>query len=256
MTPQDIIALIEQSPELQRTLRSYALTGDLLELPARFDKLQSEFDKFRSELDKFQSEFDKFQSETREEFRKIHQSLDALEQGQQEIRQELQELRQGQQEMSQNIKDLQRGHRRMDNNMARAMGPAYERHVCYKLASRCIGAFGMENPAVAFSGLYGPTPQFNRMIARALRNNAITQEQNENLSDADFIISADNNSHAAVEATVTAEDHDIIRAAERAGILSQVTGGTVRAVVVADTIPDRQLDLAGAMDVTIFRIEF
>lgn len=249
MTPQDIITLIEQSPELQRTLRSYALTGELLELPARFDKLQSEFDKFRSELDKFQSEFDKFQSETREEFRKIHQRLDALEQGQQEIRQELQELRQGQEE-------LQRGHRRMDNNMARAMGPAYERHVCYKLASRCIGAFGMENPAVAFSGLYGPTPQFNRMIARALSSNAITQEQNENLSDADFIISADNNSHAAVEATVTAEDHDIIRAAERAGILSQVTGGTAHAVVVADTIPARQLNLAGAMNVTIFRIEF
>ena len=59
-----------------------------------------------------------------------------------------------------------------------------------------------------------------------------------------------------VEATVTAEDQDIIRAAERAGILSQATGGAARAVVVADTIPDRQRNLAGAMNVTIFRIEF
>ena len=101
MTPQEIITLIEQSPELQRTLRSYALTGDLLELPARFDKLESEFDKF-------QSVFDKFQSETREEFRKIHQRLDALEQVQQEIRQDIKDLQQGQREMSQNIQELQR----------------------------------------------------------------------------------------------------------------------------------------------------
>lgn len=136
------------------------------------------------------------------------------------------------------------------------VGPAYERHVRYKIPARCIGAFGMENPAIAFSGLDGPTPQFNSMIARALRNDAITQEQNENLTDTDFIISADDNHHVAVEATVTAEDQDIIRAAERAAILSQATGGTARAVVVADTIHPSLLNLAGAMEVTIFRIEF
>ena len=179
-----------------------------------------------------------------------------MRQGQKELRQEQDEFRQEHREMRQDANEIQRVFRRMDNNMARFLGQAYKCHVRYRLAYRCVGAFGMENPAVAFSGLDGPTPQFNSMIARALRSNAITREQNVNLSDADFIISADNNSHAVVEATVTVEDLDIIRAAERAGILSQATGGTARAVVVADTIPDRQRNLAGAMDVTIFRIEF
>ena len=172
------------------------------------------------------------------------------------MRQGQKELRQEHREMRQDANEIQRVFRRMDINWARFLGQAYKCHVRYRLAYRCVGAFGMENPAVAFSALDGPTPQFNSMIARALRSNAITQEQNVNLSDVDFIISADNNSHAVVEATVTAEDQDIIRAAERAGILSQATGGAARAVVVADTIPDRQLNLAGAMDVTIFRIEF
>lgn len=263
MTPQDLITLIEQSPELQRTIRSYALTSELLELPARFDRFQSEtkeeFRKVHQRLDALergQQELRQGQEELRQEIQKLQQGYEELRQGQQEMRQEIHEIRQDQQEMRQIIQELQQGYRMMNNNLARAMGPAYERHVRYKIPPRCIGAFGMENPTIAFSGLDGPTPQFNRMIARALRDNAITQEQNESLTDADFIISADGNHYAAVEATVTAEDQDIIRAADRAAILSQATGGTARAVVVADTIHPSQLNLAGAMNVTIFRIEF
>ena len=41
MTPEELIAIIEQSPELQKAIRKYVLTEEFLAVPARLDKIES-----------------------------------------------------------------------------------------------------------------------------------------------------------------------------------------------------------------------
>lgn len=42
MTPEELIAIIEQSPELQKAIRKYVLTEEFLAVPARLDRIESD----------------------------------------------------------------------------------------------------------------------------------------------------------------------------------------------------------------------
>ena len=42
MTPEELIAIIEQSPELQKAIRKYVLTEEFLAVPARLGRIESD----------------------------------------------------------------------------------------------------------------------------------------------------------------------------------------------------------------------
>ena len=42
MTPEELIAIIEQSPELQNAIRKYVLTEEFLAVPARLGRIESD----------------------------------------------------------------------------------------------------------------------------------------------------------------------------------------------------------------------
>lgn len=141
------------------------------------------------------------------------------------------------------------------NSAKRALEPPYQRRVKPRLTYRCRQAFGIVNPRIIMDQLDEPTPEFHSMIQKVLNEGSLTQDDAESLQEADFVISAENNHHVVVETSVTLEDRDIRRAAERAAILSQITQGTVRAAVAAEEIDPGHRKLAEELNVTIFRVE-
>ena len=93
-------------------------------------------------------------------------------------------------------------------------------------------------------------------IAQAIRNGFISQEQSEDLYDADIIISDEGNRHVVVEVSLTADQDDIVRAKRRAAILSAATGGAVTAAVITTNLNDAQRDQAAAEEVITFIMSY
>ena len=178
---------------LAEALRSLLLTQDLLDLPGRFDR----FVETQREFNQAQQKANEAQEETN---RLTDRRLNAIE---------------GQ------IGNLQ--------------GGQYERSVRTKALARSMIALGFEVPyrvklvALNQDGL--TDPRLTSAIAQAIRDGLVTREGSADLFEADIIISAEDNRHAVVEVSLTADRDDIDRAKTRAGIMAAITGGTFTPVL-------------------------
>ena len=76
------------------------------------------------------------------------------------------------------------------------------------------------------------------------------------LFEANLIISAEDNRHAVVEVSLTADQDDIDRAKTRAGILAAITEGAVTPVVITSRLNPAQSAQAEAAGVTTFVIPY
>ena len=85
---------------------------------------------------------------------------------------------------------------------------------------------------------------------------AITEDENDELLLLDLIVSGTRRGtpervYAGIEVSITANDDDVNRAADRAQILRKVTGGPVMAVVIADRVEAQQRELAARREVAV-----
>ena len=192
-TIEDLARILRDQPTWAEALRSLLLTQDLLDLPGRFDR----FVETQREFNQAQQKANEAQEETN---RLTDRRLNAIE---------------GQ------IGNLQ--------------GGQYERSVRTKALARSMIALGFEVPyrvklvALNQDGL--TDPRLTSAIAQAIRDGLVTREGSADLFEADIIISAEDNRHAVVEVSLTADPDDIDRAKTRAGIMAAITGGTVTPVL-------------------------
>jgi hypothetical protein len=154
---------------------------------------------------------------------------------------------------------------------------------------RSMIALGFEVPYVALNQDGLIDPRLTSAIAQAIRDGLVSREDSADLFEADLIITADDNRHAVIEVSITADhddidraklfeadliitaddnrhavievsitaDHDDIdRAKNRAGILSAITGGTVTPVVITSRLNPAQVAQAEAAGVTTFVMSY
>ena len=192
-TIEDLARILRDQPTWAEALRSLLLTQDLLDLPGRFDR----FVETQRGFNQAQQKANEAQEETN---RLTDRRLNAIE---------------GQ------IGNLQ--------------GGQYERSVRTKALARLMIALGFEVPyqvklvALNQDGL--TDPRLTSASAQAIRDGLVTREGSADLFEADIIISAEDNRHAVVEVSLTADRDDIDRAKTRAGIMAAITGGTVTPVL-------------------------
>lgn len=145
-------------------------------------------------------------------------------------------------------------HERTDARLKNLEGSAYEAKIHIKLMARCITRHGFEEAEEALSQAVPHSSKLQRTVNAAVREGRITPEERAELLLADVIISAEQNRHMVAEASLTAADHDITRAAARARAMRAATGGEVIAAVAAENIDGRQRDLARQLDVEVIVI--
>ena len=220
----DLVRILKEQPEWADTIRSILLTEELLNLPARF----AEFVQLTQESNRLINE------------RLIHidTRVDRLETGQTENNQQLTQL------------NTRMG--RLEGRFSNFEGSDYERKVRYGALHRAQARFGLENAYLALSQNDPTASQLNSMIANAIKNGFIAQEQCEDLYETDIIISDQGNRHVVVEVSLTADRDDIVRVKRRAGVLMVVTGGAVIPVVITANLNDAQRDQAAAEEVATF----
>ena len=141
---------------------------------------------------------------------------------------------------------------RVEGQLGNLQGGQYERTVRTRALARSRFTLGFTGSYVALNQDGLTDPRLNRAIDRAIRNGLVSQDGCADLFEADLIISAEDNRHAVVEVSLTADQDDINRAKTRAGILAAITEGAVTPVVITSRLNPAQSDQAEAAGATAF----
>ena len=144
----------------------------------------------------------------------------------------------------------------IEGQVGNLQGGQYERSVRTKALARSMIALGLEVPHVALNPDGLTDPRLNSAIDQAIRNGLVSRDGCADLFEADMIISGEDNRHAVVEVSLTADRDDIDRATTRAGIMAAVTGGTVTPVVITSRLNPTQSAQAEAAGVAAFVIPY
>ena len=220
-TIEDLARILRDQPTWAEALRALLLTQELLDLPGRFDRFveaQREFNQAQQEANETQREFNQAQQETN---RLTDQRLNTIE-----------------------------------GRIGNLEGGQYERTVRTKALARSRFTLGFAGSYVAMNQDGLTDPQLNSAIDRAIRSGLVSQDGCADLFEADLIISAEDNRHAVVEVSLTADRDDIDRAKTRAGILAAITEGAVTPVVITSRLNPAQSAQAEAAGVTTFVIPY
>ena len=206
-TMQDILDALDQNPDLQREfhkhvvdvirnddtirqdLRKEILTEELLLLPARFTRLEADVSQLRIDV-----------NELRTDVNRISGQVDNL-------------IEQG---------------TRTSGQIANLMGSDYESKAIEQSRRMVRGRLDMDTATVIFATRWDASEFEADVLVPAVRDGRITRQQADQLEAADSIVRCEDQDGnvvcAVIEISVTVQDDDRSRAADRAKIFSLATG--------------------------------
>ena len=217
-TMQDILDALDQNPDLQREfqkhmteavrknddmrqdLRKEILTEELLQLPARFIRLEQDVTQVKQDVSR----------------------------------------------MSGQITNLEEGQVRMSGQIANLSGNSYESRAIEQARRRVRRHLGMESATLLHASKERSTSFEKDYLVPAIRQGKITRDQADELEEADCIIQCETEDGdiicAVVEISMTVQDTDRTRAAERAEIFELATGQRTLPFVVGQEEEQRKPD--------------
>lgn len=232
-TMQDILDALEQNPGLQREfhkhvvdvirndddmrqdLRKEILTEELLVLPARFTRLEEDVTELRTDVSQLKTDVNRLSG----------QVDNLIEQG-----------------------------TRTSGQLANLMGSDYENKAIEQSRRMVRGQLDMESATVIFATRWDASEFEADVLMPAIREGRITRQQADQLEAADSIVRCEDQDGnvvcAVIEISVTVQDDDRSRAAERARIFSLATGWTTVPFVVGQ---EQEEAATGGSDVTFLR---
>ena len=154
------------------------------------------------------------------------------------------------------VKQLQSDVRRIDGRLDRGFGTNYEAKVTQNVRSILGQQAGVRNAKVLKGPSLRTDPDFDQQVESAEASGDITEDESDELLLLDLIISGTRTGtrervYVGIEVSITANDDDVNRAADRVEILRKVTGGPVMAVVIAARMDEPQRGLAARREVVV-----
>ena len=188
-------------------------------------------------------------SELREESQKIQAALAQAQTGTNQVKTNVGQL---QEDMSQVKIDV----RRIDGRLDRGFGTNYEAKVAQNVRSILGQQAGVRNSKVLKGPSVRTDPDFDRQVESTETSGTITEHESDELLLLNVIVSGTRTGtqervYAGIEVSITANDDDVNRAADRAEILRRVTGGPVMAAVIAARVEAPQRELAARREVAV-----
>ena len=227
-TTADLLRLLREDPDFRDEVRRLVLSQELLELPERFARFEAyverQFAEIRGDI-----------TEMRGDITEMRGDIARLDEGQAQMRQDISEMRQ---DINKNTSDI-----------GALRGAQYERKVSRSFTSYASRVFRVRNNRrlrrnrLLLSTNQGPSPDFEEILADAVENGQITDDELEELREADAVMTGIDQAATVYfvgEFSVTVNNHDIDRAIARAAILGRATGCDAWPMVIGDTIPEPQ----------------
>ena len=145
---------------------------------------------------------------------------------------------------------------RIELMMDNLEGSDYEHRIANRAMLRARQHFGLNNPVIAMSNYLPHSPDFDRVLTRAVQSGEISNDNMYDLYEADIIVSDDDNRYVVFEVSLTADSDDIARAARRADVMAEISGAESMAAVATEIIHELQQDIAERMNVAVFVIPY
>ncbi len=220
----DLVRILREQPEWAEALRGVLLSRELLELPeefANFVKLtNANFETIYGRLDNIDGRLDTMDGK----FDAIDGRFDAI-----------------------------------DGRLDNGFGINYEMKVERNIRSYAGQQLGLRNTRVLRGSLSGQNSELEGITEQAVENGVITWEQNDDLWLSDLIFTGRNRTDGSVhyftaEVSITAGDHDVVRAAERARTFSLIVGQPVTPAVVSANVDEDRAKLATENNVIVMLV--
>ena len=213
----DILRIIREQPEWGDALRSALLSQKLLELPERF-------------------------AEFAETANKRFAALEG----------DVADLKAGQARLESAVSQLQ-------GDVGNMRGTNYEIKLGKNIDSILGQRLGLRNTRLIKGALAGNNAVYLDLIDAAVDRGDITEQEHGEINQTDFVLRGrsridQSTVFVVVEASVTAGDSDINRAADRAVILEKATGEAALPAVVCDNFDDTRQQLASERNVTLIAV--
>ena len=206
-----------------------------------------------------QTAISEFRQETGSALERLEGRLD---QGLGEVRSELSEFRQETQthfeevrsELSELRQETRSELRRTNGRLDRGFGANYEAKTTSNIRSILGQQLGIRNSRVLKGPNLRTDEDLESLLEQAESSGAITEEEADELLLLDLIVAGTHRAdharvYVAAEISITANQDDVNRAADRAEILWRVTGFPGRPVVIADRISEPCRKLADEKEV-------
>ena len=165
------------------------------------------------------------------------------------LRDEQQAIRSTTRETQSQVGQIQKDVRRIDGRLDRGFGTNYEVKVASNIRSILGQQAGVRNSKVLKGPNFKTDEDFESKVENAEVDRVVTEKEIDELWLLDLIVSGTLSTtrervHVAVEASITPDMSDSTRAADRAEILGRITGGLVRAVVIATRMDEPFREMA------------
>ena len=276
---QEILAEMERDPALATELRERILGQEFSQVPQavaqnqnlithmmeRQIRLSEQFanavEAQNQSLTRIENSVSEFRQETGSALERLEGRLD---QGLGEVRSELSEFRQETQthfeevrsELSELRQETRSELRRTNGRLDRGFGANYEAKTTSNIRSILGQQLGIRNSRVLKGPNLRTDEDLESLLEQAESSGAITEEEADELLLLDLIVAGTHRAdharvYVAAEISITANQDDVNRAADRAEILWGVTGFPSRPVVIADRISEPCRKLADEKEVAV-----
>ena len=276
---QEILAEMERDPALATELRGRILGQEFSQVPQavaqnqnlithmmeRQIQLSEQFanavEAQNQSLTRIENSVSEFRQETGSALERLEGRLD---QGLGEVRSELSEFRQETQthfeevrsELSELRQETRSELRRTNGRLDRGFGANYEAKTTSNIRSILGQQLGIRNSRVLKGPNLRTDEDLESLLEQAESSGAITEEEADELLLLDLIVAGTHRAdharvYVAAEISITANQDDVNRAADRAEILWRVTGFPSRPVVIADRISEPCRKLADEKEVAV-----
>lgn len=254
---QDILDAMAQNPELKAEMRRHLQDEDFRNLPQTVAALAASL----QELTAIVRDISLRQERTEGDIAELKDGQARLEAGQARLEADVSELKAGQAQHTADIVDLRtvqdqmaETQTRMQGQLNRLTGSDYERKIARNLRRRAYRYFGINAAELAHSITMPNSSRIPDLLDAAYERGIITEGEVDQAQAVDIVISGiipeNQTAYAALEASITVDDHDVTRARDRASIISRAAGVPVMAGVVGVEIPDAVRQTAAANAVT------
>ena len=179
---------------------------------------------------------------------RLEARTDRLEAGQARLETDVTELKEGQARLETRMDRLETGQIRMSGQLSHLLGSDYQSHVA-RLARRWLQRhFQITNADILWVSTTSEKQDLLDLLDQAVESGAISDYESEDMERTDIVIRGSdpdgNPVHVVIEASLTVQESDIRRAADRAAILAKAVGGPTLAVVIGESIAGTDQELA------------
>ena len=264
---QEILQEMERDPQLASELREKILGQEFSQLPVAVAQNQALIIRLmerqvelsgttRTALEAVVSSFQQLGEMVADALETQSQRLGRIEEAQETMTNKLGTLEPAMSELRKEQRETRADLRKTDGRLDRGFGANYEAKVTWNVRSLLGQQLGIRNSRV----LKGPNlrndEDLEQLLEEAESRGAITEEEADELLLLDLIVAGTQRAdharvYVAAEISITANQDDVNRAADRADILRRVTGLPSRPVVIADRMAESYRNLADEKEVAV-----